>query len=129
MIIRVSGFDSPIAASSSARVDFTWPKAGLVKAFWLNDVDGLAVSRAWLGLAIQRRGREVVAADRGRAFASGVSSCGPGDVTLDWCDLLFPVDPFEVWFLEIANADPLNPHTPVLCFDFTPVGPVERVYA
>lgn len=128
MIIRVAGFDAPIAASGTARVDFTWPKSGLVRAFWLNAADGLASSRAMLGLAIQRRVREVVSSDRGRAYASGVAACGPGDVTIDWCDLLFPVDPFEVWFLQIANADTVNPHTPRLFFDFTPAGPVESVY-
>lgn len=127
MIIRVSDYEAAIAASGSARVDFTWPKGGLVKAFWLNAADGLPASRAMLGLAIQRRGREVVQNDRGRAFVPGVAACGPGEVTLDWCNLIFPVDPFEVWFLEIVNTDPLNAHAPRLFFDFVAAGPVELV--
>ncbi len=127
MIYRISSLEGVLAPGGEITFDWTWPKAGLVRACMLTTADGLPASRAMLGLAVQRRGREMVKNDRGRAFAPSLALCGPDDLAPDWSDLVIPVDPFEVWFLAIRNEDTLSGHDPRLFFDFTPSGPVERV--
>lgn len=125
MLIRVVDLETVLAPTTTgAAVSYRFPDAGTVRRVWWGTLDGLAASRAGLGLEVFRtiERRNVVNDGEAAQFATALAELGADPNQGQWRDFLFRVEPGETWVFTLDNRGSGNV-TPRLLLDFEPDGP------